>query len=77
MSAASTMDVALPARSPDRPWWQHRRVRLAAVAMLAALALVLAVWWLLFRPFVSTADARVAAPLVNVALWASAAASSE
>lgn len=45
----------------------HRRVRLAVLGLAVASAVLFAVWWLHFRPFVSTDDARVAAPVIVVA----------
>ena len=45
----------------------HRRVRRVALGLAFALLLLLALWWLRFRPFVATDDARVAAPVIVVA----------
>ncbi len=51
----------------QHPIFRHPRLR----GVLAALALVLtglfALWWFHYRPFVSTDDARVAAPMIVVA----------
>lgn len=56
---------ARPAR-----WFEalaHRRVRRVALVLALALLGLFAVWWVRFRPFVSTDDARVAAPVIVVA----------
>ena len=50
-----------------RKWWQRGRVRLfAALVVLCAVASVFAYWYL-FRPYVSTNDARIATNILRVA----------
>jgi len=46
---------------------RHSRLRRVLAALAAALAGLLGLWWFHFRPFVSTDDARVAAPLIVIA----------
>jgi len=45
----------------------HPRFRRALAIVAAALLGLFALWWIRFRPYVSTDDARVAAPLIVVA----------
>ncbi len=56
-------------QAPDaaQPWWRHPRARMAfRIAGVLALAGI-AVWFFLFRPYVSTDDARIAGTLVRLA----------
>jgi membrane fusion protein (multidrug efflux system) len=70
MRAAKALDDE-PANGNGRPAWvqalAHRRVRRAALALALALVVLFCVWWLRFRPYVSTDDARVAAPVIVIA----------
>lgn len=47
--------------------WRAPRVQKTAAAMTLMAVILAAVWWLRFRPYVSTDDARVAAPVASVA----------
>jgi membrane fusion protein (multidrug efflux system) len=49
------------------PILQHPRFRRVVAALAIALVGLVVVWWFHFRPFVSTDDARVAAPLIVIA----------
>jgi membrane fusion protein (multidrug efflux system) len=64
-------EVALPGGEPDTDkklaLWQQSRVQRAALAMVVIALAGVVVWWVRFRPFVSTEDARVAAPFVSIA----------
>jgi membrane fusion protein (multidrug efflux system) len=52
---------------PSRPWWTRKRVQgFAAAVAVAALAAFL-LWWVFFRSYVSTNDARVATNIIRVA----------
>jgi len=51
----------------QRSLLRHSRLRRVLAALAVALAGLLGVWWFHFRPFVSTDDARVAAPLIVIA----------
>jgi membrane fusion protein (multidrug efflux system) len=46
---------------------RNRRLRLVTAGVAAALLGSFAVWWFAYRPFVTTEDARIAAPVVVVA----------
>lgn len=61
---AELQPAAGPAKEPAL--WRHPRVRAVGAAVAVALLGLLALWWFRFRPFVSTDDARVAAPVVTV-----------
>jgi membrane fusion protein (multidrug efflux system) len=49
------------------PLWKHPRIRRGALALAGAGAVLAAIWWFHFRPFVTTEDARIAAPFANAA----------
>jgi len=49
------------------PILQHSRFRRVAAALALALAGLVVLWWFHYRPYVSTDDARVAAPLIVIA----------
>lgn len=55
----------LPAREP--PLWRHPRIRRGALALAAAAVALLAGWWIWFRPYVTTEDARIAAQVAAIA----------
>lgn len=46
---------------------QHRRIRRVLLGLGLTFLLGFAVWWLRYRPYVRTEDARVAAPTITVA----------
>ncbi|HEX7500205.1 MAG TPA: HlyD family secretion protein [Polyangia bacterium] len=46
---------------------QHSRLRRVMAVVAAVLAGLFGLWWFHFRPFVSTDDARVAAPIIVIA----------
>ena len=48
-------------------WWAHPRARMTGLACGALALAGLVVWFFLFRPYVSTDDARVAATIVRIA----------
>ncbi len=52
---------------PDRPWWKRGRVRLFAASLVIIAIAGVFVWWHLFRPYVSTNDARIATNILRVA----------
>jgi|GEM_PF-599756 len=62
-------DVALPGgRRPQRlTVLHHARFRRVLAGVAVALAGLVGLWWVHYRPFVSTDDARVAAPIVVIA----------
>ena len=49
------------------PILQHSRFRRVVAALALALAGLVVLWWFHYRPYVSTDDARVAAPLIVIA----------
>lgn len=49
------------------PWWRRARVKWLAGAVLLLIILGIVSWWFLFRPYVSTNDARVATNILRVA----------
>src|SRR5512138_2807892 len=51
----------------EPPVWRHPRVLKGALGLAAAGIALLAVWWLAYRPYVTTDDARIAAPVASVA----------
>ena len=53
--------------SHQRPWWKRARVRWMAVAVIIAIVAVFSAWWVFFRSYVSTNDARVATNILRVA----------
>ncbi len=55
------------AGAAKKPLWKHSRIRRGAAALAAAALALFAAWWLWLRPFVTTEDARVAAPVAFVA----------
>jgi len=50
-----------------QPWWERKRVRGFALAVVVAIVAGALAWWLFFRSFVSTNDARVAMNILRVA----------
>jgi RND family efflux transporter MFP subunit len=48
-------------------WWKTQRTQRVGIAALAVAFIGLVVWFFMFRPFVSTDDARVAMTLVRLA----------
>jgi membrane fusion protein (multidrug efflux system) len=52
---------------PGKQWWQTDRVRWFAIAVLGVVLAAFFIWWIYFRSFVSTNDARVAADIIRVA----------
>jgi membrane fusion protein (multidrug efflux system) len=68
-SAARREPVAeAPAARPlVKRWYQHRRVRMAGLISAAILVAGAGIWWVYYRPYVRTEDARAAATLVQVA----------
>jgi len=48
-------------------WWQSRASRIAAYAVSGITLLVLVLWAIFFRPYVSTDDARVTADIIKIA----------
>jgi multidrug resistance efflux pump len=69
MNTADTASSLIDARKLATPkaWWQTRRAAQVAVAVVILAALGTVLWWFLFRPYVSTEDARVSMTLVRVA----------
>ena len=62
-------DSANTNKEPPRRfrWLGHPRVRRVVAGLVLALGGILVLWWLRYRPFVATDDARVAAPVIVVA----------
>lgn len=54
-------------QNTGKQWWQTDRVRWFALAVLAVVVAAFFVWWIYFRSFVSTNDARVATNIIRVA----------
>ena len=54
-------------QGPGKQWWQTDRVRWFAIAVLAVIVAAFFVWWIYFRSFVSTNDARIATNIIRVA----------
>ena len=64
---AASGATAVPAESSSRAsFLRNRRLYKVVGALVLALATLFGVWWVRFRPFVSTDDARVAAPVVTI-----------
>ena len=51
----------------EKKWWQSRQAIVAGTAIIAAFIIGFVIWFTLFRPFVSTDDARVSGDVINVA----------
>jgi membrane fusion protein (multidrug efflux system) len=72
-SAEPAVEVTPAADSSGRlyflrhPILQHSRFRRVVAALALVLVGLFILWWFHFRPFVSTDDARVAAPLIVIA----------
>jgi len=60
MAEMSVMNVA-------RPWWSRIRVKLFAGAVVLLTIIGILSWWMFFRSYVSTNDARIAADILRVA----------
>ena len=58
--------MVMLSRCAGSPRWRTVACRVA-LGLAFALLLLFALWWLRFRPFVATDDARVAAPVIVVA----------
>jgi membrane fusion protein (multidrug efflux system) len=52
---------------PSRPWWTRKRVQGFAAAVAAAALVMFLLWWVFYRSYVSTNDARVATNILRVA----------
>ena len=50
-----------------RPWWKRGRVLLFAASVVIIAVASVFIWWNLFRPYVSTNDARIATDILRVA----------
>jgi membrane fusion protein (multidrug efflux system) len=50
-----------------KPWWKRGRVLLFAASVVIIAAASVLIWWNLFRPYVSTNDARIATDILRVA----------
>jgi membrane fusion protein, multidrug efflux system len=53
--------------SPARQWWQTDRVRWFAIAVLGVVLAAFFIWWIYFRSYVSTNDARITTDIIRVA----------
>jgi multidrug resistance efflux pump len=58
--------MASPDTQTDMKWWKTRKAQRAGLAGLGVAVLGFLIWFILFRPYVSTDDARVAMTLVRV-----------
>ena len=56
---------AVAAITPS-PLWRHPRIRRGAAALAGVAVVLLGTWWFWFRPYVTTEDARIAAPFAAV-----------
>ena len=52
---------------PQKKWWETRSSKIAGIILSAVAIVTLVVWFIAFRPYVSTDDARIAATTVKVA----------
>ena len=50
-----------------RLWWKRGRVILFAASVIVIAVASVFIWWFLFRPYVSTNDARIATDILRVA----------
>jgi len=50
-----------------KPWWTRKRVQSFVAAIVIAVLAAVMVWWVFFRSYVSTNDARVATNIIRVA----------
>ena len=50
-----------------KQWWQADRVRWFALAVLGVVLAAFFIWWIYFRSYVSTNDARIATDIIRVA----------
>jgi len=50
-----------------KPWWTRKRVQGFVVAIVIAVLAAVLVWWVFFRSYVSTNDARVATNIIRIA----------
>ena len=48
-------------------WWKSKTSKITGIALLLIFIAGLAVWFFVFRPYVSTDDARINATIVQVA----------
>jgi membrane fusion protein (multidrug efflux system) len=49
------------------PWWQRKRVKLLFASVIIFLIFVVMLWWLFFRSYISTNDARITTNILRVA----------
>ena len=50
-----------------RPWWTRKRIQGFAVAIVVAVLVAALVWWVFFRSYISTNDARITTNILRVA----------
>ena len=50
----------------QKPWWKTERVKWLVAAVIVAILLVFFIWWVYFRSFVSTNDARISTDILRV-----------
>jgi membrane fusion protein (multidrug efflux system) len=56
-----------PQQTPAKQWWQTDRVRWFAIAVLGVVLAAFFIWWIYFRSFVATNDARISTDIIRVA----------
>jgi membrane fusion protein (multidrug efflux system) len=55
------------AETPALPWWKTRQAKTAGIITGSVAFVIIVIWAIAFRPYISTDDARVAATIVRVA----------
>jgi membrane fusion protein (multidrug efflux system) len=53
--------------TPALPWWKTRQAKTAGIITGSVAFVIIVIWAIAFRPYISTDDARVAATIVRVA----------
>ncbi|MDD5457244.1 MAG: HlyD family secretion protein [Candidatus Margulisbacteria bacterium] len=56
-----------PLKKAQKKWWQYRRSKIVGSVLLIGFVAGMLIWLYMFRPYVSTNDARIATTLVRIA----------